>query len=191
MISFENSDKMEQKIAMSFMNIARKKNYRKVSVSEIMEPLSATRQAFYYYFENIDELINWINVQTLQIPFIAFSESKNLAQSYELALNLYVDNRNFFRNVISYVGKGPFETSMFDQFLEGMIEYIGVRRLSDDELFSAHIYIKGIVDAFLAIIEGSGPVDTQKTAEQMCKAIPQNLIKYYDRNQIKSVSSNI
>ncbi|HAJ73344.1 MAG TPA: hypothetical protein DCM49_00950 [Lachnospiraceae bacterium] len=190
MISFNNADKMEKDIAMSFMNIARGKNYRKISVAEIMAPLSATRQAFYYYFENIDELINWINIQALEIPFTIFFETKNLAQSYEAALKLYIDNSDFFRNVISYMGKGPFEKSMYDQFLKGMIEHIGIRRFSEDEIFAACIYLKGVVDYYLNIIEGNTECDPPKVSEQMCKALPQNLIKYYDYEHFEVYPKN-
>jgi AcrR family transcriptional regulator len=57
MITFTNAEPMQKKIALRFMEIAKEKNYRKISISEIMQPLNVTRQSFYYYFTDIDELI--------------------------------------------------------------------------------------------------------------------------------------
>ena len=175
-----NTEKLMKEIANSFMEIAKKKNYRKISVSEIMSPLHVSRQSFYYYFEDVADLINWINVQSLEVPFQTFHETKDLSLAYEVALSMYIRDRDFFKNVISFVGEGPFELSMYDKFLEGMLDHIGSRRLNDDERFSADIYLKGIIPVIVNAIKINKEIDLHKLGEQLCKALPQNLVKYYD-----------
>lgn len=187
MASYEKSDKLMQKIAISFMEITKHKNYRKISVSEIMSPLHVTRQTFYYYFQDIDDLIHWINVQTLDIPFQTFRETKSLLQAYEVALNAYIKDRAFFRNVISYMGDGPFEASLYKEFYEGMSEHIGPRRMTEDEKFSSQVYLRGTIPVYIDVIKNDKPVDVAKISMQLCKALPQNLIKYYDFDQFEVV----
>lgn len=185
MVSLDTNEKMMKDIAISFMELAKKKHYRKISVSEIMKSLHVTRQSFYYYFEDIDHLIDWINIQTLEQPFRSFHATKDLEKANEMALTIYVRDRLFFRNVLSFMGEGPFEISIYNKFREGMMDHLGYKRLTDDELFSANVYLKGIIQVYIDIIKKDDAVDIKKVANQLCKAMPQNLIKYYDFKQFE------
>lgn len=66
-----------------------------------------------------------------------------------------------------------------------MMDHLGYKRLTDDELFSANVYLKGIIQVYIDIIKKDDAVDIKKVANQLCKAMPQNLIKYYDFKQFE------
>jgi hypothetical protein len=78
------------------------------------------------------------------------------------------------------MGEGPFEKSLYEQFWEGMLEHIGAKRLVGDEKFSAQLYLKGLVSIYLSIIEQNNVIDPKTVSHQMVKALPQNLVKFYD-----------
>lgn len=170
---------MEKRIAISFMELTRKKNYSKISIAEIMKPLNVSRQNFYYYFENVDDLIDRINTSFLSEPFLNFRNDRNLKNSYVSTLIYIRDYSDLLKNMLSYMGNGPFEKSMYDNLMNAIIEHIGTGRLTTDIRFSADLYVRGVISIFTDLIKNGFDRTPDELADLFIQALPQNMMKFY------------
>jgi AcrR family transcriptional regulator len=51
---------VQEHIADSFINLLRTRSYSKITIQMICDNTPASRNAFYYYFENKEKLVEWI-----------------------------------------------------------------------------------------------------------------------------------
>ena len=57
---------MKQMIAETLTGLLERKSVDKVTVKELVDACGISRQAFYYHFQDIMEVIEWITAQSLQ-----------------------------------------------------------------------------------------------------------------------------
>ena len=58
---------MKKTIAEAASNLLFEKKVKKLTVKDIVEECHITRQAFYYHFEDIPDLIQWVLYQEMEI----------------------------------------------------------------------------------------------------------------------------
>ena len=59
---------MKKTIAEAASNLLFEKKVKKLTVKDIVEECHITRQAFYYHFEDIPDLIHWVSASALCDP---------------------------------------------------------------------------------------------------------------------------
>ena len=79
-------------IADSFLLLARKKGADKVTVKDISEACGISRQAFYYHFQDIPDLIQWIFEKRLQNTMQQALATDDPHQSLVLMINTFSQN---------------------------------------------------------------------------------------------------
>ena len=58
---------IKQTIAETLVRLLEQKSVDKITVKELVEACGISRQGFYYHFQDIMEVIEWITAQTLQL----------------------------------------------------------------------------------------------------------------------------
>jgi len=168
------------KIAMSFMELAKTKHLSKISIKDIMLGTGMARQKFYAYFEDINDLLRWVTTYGLKEAFNTFFYyDKDVRNSFVNALQYMNDNRQFFRNLQSDNGFGPFETALYNWCLDAALFHIGRARLSDKELFYLKFYERGIANAICEWIKGDTNVSLEMLATYLTDLMPPAIKKYY------------
>ena len=83
---------MKKTIAEAASNLLFEKKVKKLTVKDIVEECHITRQAFYYHFEDIPDLIQWVLYQEMEIVLeecIAKKDlEKGLRHFFEIAIQL-------------------------------------------------------------------------------------------------------
>lgn len=176
----KNQEKMKIKIAESFMEIGKTKQLSKISVTNIMASLSMSRQKFYYYFEDIKDLITWVNAYNLSKPFNEFCDDKDLYNSYVKSLTYIQENKQFYRNMLSLEGYGPLEDAFYNNMLEAAIKHIGAKRLNDELKFSLRLYLKGVTALTAEWLRNKANTSPEVLSDYFCKALPRNLNEFYN-----------
>lgn len=176
----KKQEKLKIKIAESFIEIAKTKQLSKISITEIMASLSMSRQKFYYYFQDINDLITWVNDYNLSKPFNEFYDDKDLYNSYVKSLTYIQKNKRFYRHILSPEGYGPFEDAFYNKMLEASIKHIGAKRLNDELKFSLRLYLKGVTALIAEWLRNNANTSPEVLADYFCKALPRNLNQFYD-----------
>ena len=83
---------MKKTIAEAASNLLFEKKVKKLTVKDIVEECHITRQAFYYHFEDIPDLIHWVLYQETEVVLeecIAQQDlEKGLRHFFEIAIQL-------------------------------------------------------------------------------------------------------
>lgn len=169
------------RIADSFKEIAKTKHFSKISIQEIMSPISMSRQKFYYYFEDINALIKWITLNSMADGFYGFCDDKDIESSYLRVLTYFSENKVFFRNLLSEDGNtSAFEKTFLENSIDGAVRHIGKKRLTTAQKYSLHIYIKGVTCLISEWLRSNAPISPEILSNYCSNALPHNLSSYYD-----------
>ncbi len=101
-------------LAQSLKDLMVRKNFARISVSDISEHCGLTRQTFYYHFKDKYDLMNWIYV-TETAPFMY--NNKDMGQWKEglQALCNYMRlNKIFYLNALNTTGQNSFQEYLHD-----------------------------------------------------------------------------
>lgn len=78
----KKSDTTKQLIARALEECLTEKRLEKVSVAEIMRKANMTRQMFYHYFQDINELVYWMHLRHTTLYTEQFHSSKNFTEAF-------------------------------------------------------------------------------------------------------------
>lgn len=168
------------KIAMNFMEKARTKNISKISIKEIMDDTGMSRQKFYTYFEDINDLVRWLNEYNLKDSFDHFFYiDKSVRQSFVNCLGHMYENRRFYKNMISDQGFGPFEEAYQSWCLNAAYMHIGKGRLTEQEDYCLRFYERGVTVMVVDWIKSDMPIPVDTLADCLTLSMPSCLTKYF------------
>lgn len=121
---------MKETIAEAVKRLLLEKNVRKLTVKDIVEECRITRQAFYYHFEDIPDLLRWIMERG----------SRKMAQELQQQNGAKEGIRYFFLmaiNVIPHVKRG-LQTAYAEEIERYLLVYI--RRLFETVVEEQNLY---------------------------------------------------
>ena len=79
---------MKKTIAEAASNLLFEKKVKKLTVKDIVEECHITRQAFYYHFEDIPDLIHWVLYQETEVAWKNVLPSRILRRGFAIFLRL-------------------------------------------------------------------------------------------------------
>lgn len=89
----------KREIAEGFKALLKDRTIRKITVSVLMDSLNMTRQSFYYHFQDIYDVMEWICNHEF-VSKLAYREDESFEEWFDRALNLLESDRLFYRKVI-------------------------------------------------------------------------------------------
>lgn len=106
-------NKTKLKFAQAVQVLMEEKSLRKITVNDIVEKSSMTRQAFYYHFHDIYELLEW----TCAYELFEGREETTAEEWFLELIDRLQDNRRFYRKIYQ-----EFDERLLEQMLAGRIK---------------------------------------------------------------------
>lgn len=170
----------QQAMAASLKKALSKKTLDKITVKEITDDCGIKRQTFYYHFQDIYDLLEWVFLQEGE----QIIDKENLCDTWQdiyLEVFRYIEkNRNFVLNVYHSVGREPLEHFLYQlvfdliaKFLDGME---GSEKIAaEDKRFICDFYKFGLVGIVLEWIGKGMKEDPEILSSRLNRLIERNI----------------
>ncbi len=94
----------KQEIAAGFKLLMKEKPIRKITVQYLMDALDMKRQSFYYHFQDVYDVMEWICNREF-ISQIEYQEEESFETWFDKALSLLEADRLFYKKVTEAVDR--------------------------------------------------------------------------------------
>lgn len=95
----------KQLLADAFRSLLRKLPLSKITVKDLVDACELSRNAYYYYFHDKYDLMNWIIEQELERELHPHDQSLSYAEVYRDLIRLLHERRSFYSKCFSYDGQ--------------------------------------------------------------------------------------
>lgn len=89
----------QQAIVQTFLDILKNKSLDKITVKDIVEQAEINRNTFYYYFEDIYDLLDYIFKEEVRIVLSEAKEGCTFYEEYVRAASILINNRQAIRHI--------------------------------------------------------------------------------------------
>lgn len=169
-------------LAESLKNIMRKKNFSKITVSEIIADCGVNRKTFYYHFEDIYALLKWM----LDKEAIEVVKHFNLIVDYEEAILFvmdYIEENDYIINcVYDSIGRDEMRRFLFADFNELVYSIIdsaekdmGKTLNKEYKTFLCFFYTEALAGVLVDWIKNRQHKDRQETIEYLVTTMRNSL----------------
>lgn len=94
----------KRKIADSLIFVLNEKPLRKVTVKDIMNCENMNRQTFYYHFQDIYGVVEWMFREDF-VTKLAYDEEETIEEWVEKAFDMIKENRAFYKRVLESMSR--------------------------------------------------------------------------------------
>ncbi len=115
---------MKQLIATQFAEMARKKPINKITVKDLVEQCGISRQAFYYHFQDLLDVMEWSLHQVMDTALQKSLGGKTTEESLQAFIQVSMDYGNF---IIRLLSSDQHRTRMEQIFVDTMRS--GIRQI--------------------------------------------------------------
>jgi len=110
--------------ADSLKKMLETKTLEHITVTDIVQDCGTTRQAFYYHFDDIYSLLEWVYIQEAASLLENHRDINTWQQGYILILNWMQDNRQLVINTFRSVSRDYLETFLYDWLFPMIFEVV-------------------------------------------------------------------
>lgn len=169
------SGNVKKQIAEAFVALTLKKHIDKITVKDLVEACNISRQTFYYHFQDLLQVIEWISEQEVQTALARSLRVTELEDALEIFLDIAVSQHE----VISRLLQSQRRSHLEKIFTNAIEEYLSVllRRRADrssiriDDLDVVRSFCTyGVVGVLLESC-GRENLDIKKLARQLSKLL--------------------
>jgi len=141
-------------LAASLKSLLSKKPLEKITVIDIVNDCGVNRQTFYYHFQDIYTLLDWIFVRETEKAIAGEFTYENWQQYFTKIYEYVIQNKNFSNNVYRSVGREYLERYLFEvqyHYLHEIVGQLDIQsKLSpDDRCFIARFFSYAFVGTVL------------------------------------------
>ncbi|MDY0256203.1 TetR/AcrR family transcriptional regulator [Gudongella oleilytica] len=111
-------------IVDTFVKLLNEKPLSKITVKEITEECEINRNTFYYYFEDIYTLVDYLFCTELQKLQEITDTSDTLSDECEIVLDLLKNNRTALKHVYESSNRNQLERYLFKALDKAMIDFM-------------------------------------------------------------------
>lgn len=152
------SQTTKRALAQSLKHLMEQKPLEKITVVDISEDCGVNRQTFYYHFQDIYDLIEWIYINEAEKRLGEKTTYDTWQEGFHQILSYILSNRNFVKNTYHSVSREYLEHFLFQQMyrlLLGVIEEKseGMSVRDTDKQFIANFYKYAFVGLICEWIE--------------------------------------
>lgn len=174
----EKATDSKVRIQQEFKTLVSKKSLSKVTVSEIIRACNINRKTFYYYFEDIYDLLR----QTLQQEAIEMVSHFDFITEFDAAIafiTAYIEkNHAFLKHVYNSVRREELKRIFYRDFVQVFTQILNAKTgtqatdLSDGfQAFAIRFYTEAVASVMVDLIIEYPRVDTAQTAAYLSKII--------------------
>ncbi len=159
-------------LATSMQKLMIKKDFEKISVTDICDMCGMNRKSFYYHFKDKYDLVNWI----FYTEFITLVSSRQFENGWDLfrtVIDLFQNEQNFYRKALEIEGQNSFR----DYFYESMFPIFSLfMQYVDSRDRNLETNIRYLCDAFLTIMHRWLVDGCRQTPEEFIESIRSILV---------------
>ena len=168
-------------IAGSFMKLLPKKNLDKITVKDIVKECGITRQTFYYHFQDIMDLMEWVVSQKVNDALQTSLQIDDAEHALKNFLTHAMDNQEISKQLLHSQKREQVEKLLaqaIKTYLKGMAEAKGLlENVSRQELSMAlEFYAFGIVGIMIDLSQKK-QIDIDLVARQILKLLTKPLFQ--------------
>lgn len=165
----------------SLKQLLSKKPLNKITVNDITENCGVSRMTFYYHFQDIFELLEWIFEEEARK---ALQGKKTYDTWQEGALQIFQtmqENKPFIMNVYHSVSREQVENYLYKRVYDLLIGVVeeqskGISIRQEDKEFIAHVYKYAFVGLMLDWIRGDMKGDPAALVDHLSRVIQGNIL---------------
>lgn len=145
-------------IAYTFKDLLKKKSFSKITVNDIAKRCDINRQTFYYHFQDIRDLVEWICIEEVDRILDMGSEYETWEEKFLSIFNLMEDEKVFIINIYHSVSVEVLRKNI--SRLVYPIIYDEISRMAkslneEDKVFITNFYKYSFVSIVLNWIENN------------------------------------
>ncbi len=172
--------KTETLLCIAFMELLRKYPFPKITIQKIAQQCGVNRQTFYYYFDNIYDLM------TRALEYELIRESHLYEEtSWEAAMERFLcwmkDNRIIIKNVLTNVESRYMRQAIYPVLMRSMTNTYRPNRIiqegeGEEDAFVRHFLVIGITQYILEWVEN----DYRESVEEVNRKLFYIIKKVYE-----------
>jgi len=162
-------------IAQAFLRIAKKKHLDKITVTELVEVCGITRQTFYYHFQDIVDVIEWILEKERN-----FLMAKALtASSLKEAIKIHLLSADEHSQLIGNLLESSRKEQVIDLFLNTIRSYLQeythrqnlLRDMTQSDIDTALTFYSYAITGVIIENKRKGRIDFDQQADQIIRLL--------------------
>lgn len=172
---------MKRMIAETLAEMMKRKKVDKITVKELVEACGISRQTFYYHFQDLMEVIEWLAAQAFQKSFAAGLAASTPQETLKRMILDVMENEDTIQRLMASQRREEIERLLVRNtclYLEKMLraKAVGLTAQPADLEMAIHFYSYGLVGMLLENMgkEKDADIFAQKmfrllTGEVLCK----------------------
>ncbi len=100
-------------MATSLMKLLEKKTLDKITVKEIVDLCQVNRQTFYYHFQDVYSLLDWIFVSEAENIISGYQSIETWRQDFLAVFEYLLQNKSFITNTYQSIGRELLEQYLY------------------------------------------------------------------------------
>lgn len=170
-------------LASSLKKMLSSKTLDNITVTDIAEDCGVNRQTFYYHFQDIYALLDWIFVSETKNAIQAEVSYANWAICLENVFAYMLENKNFFINVYHSVSREVIERYLYDiqnHYLDIVISELDQDKILslEDKRFMERFIAYAIVGTILEWIKNGMHTDYHLITKRIKRIMSGDILKY-------------
>jgi AcrR family transcriptional regulator len=152
------------------MEIARKKPVDKITVKDLVEDCNISRQTFYYHFQDLLGVVEWLGHQALDQALEASLDAETPEGTVRAFLSVFLTEYEFIPKLLHSQKREYVEQLMVDcvrDYLRQMAKHQGRELNEEDWQTALDFYAYGISGLIICHCENKD-TDTEKLSRQIC-----------------------
>ena len=146
------SKKTKEALISAFLELIKDEEFDKITVTDLVEKCSISRQTFYYHFEDVQAMLNWAIENEIK-NICAFHDPENWEESEKAFVEFLYKYDIMFRKSLSSA-RFVFVLNLIDKcFYDCITSYISSKR-SEEQIFgkNADYVISYTAGAFTSLV---------------------------------------
>lgn len=92
---------MKKKIAETLLLLSKKKNIDKITVKDLVDNCSISRQTFYYHFQDIQAVLEWITEQAVNEALQHSVILENPEEAMKKYIEVVIEHKDVLKNLLN------------------------------------------------------------------------------------------
>lgn len=92
---------MKKKIAETLLMLSKKKNVDKITVKDLVDNCNISRQTFYYHFQDIQAVLEWIAEQAVNEALQQSVLHENTGETIKKYIEVIIEYKDILRNLLN------------------------------------------------------------------------------------------
>ena len=180
------SQTTKKALASSLKKLLGEKPLDKITVTDIAEDCEVNRQTFYYHFQDIYDLVEWIYTSEGTAAIGERKTYETWQEGFRGTFQYLLDNRAFVTRTYHSISREHLERFLYNEtygLLINVVEELaeGVPVREDDKSFIAHFYKYGFVGLVLDWISTGMKADPDAIIARLSLLVQGNIAEALER----------